>query len=101
MSRTTGRSRSTTNSPLARSEANGGPQGPRSAFGKPPRMATSPAFRADHVGSFLRPKELLEARHGGAGPERRRAIEDREILRVLARQRELGFELFTDGEFRR
>jgi 5-methyltetrahydropteroyltriglutamate--homocysteine methyltransferase len=64
-------------------------------------MATSPAYRADHVGSFLRPKELLEARRGGADPERLREIEDREILRVLAKQKELGFELFTDGEFRR
>ena len=64
-------------------------------------MATSPAFRADHVGSFLRPKELLEARGGTTDPERLREIEDREILRVLAKQKELGFELFTDGEFRR
>ncbi|HEX3550537.1 MAG TPA: cobalamin-independent methionine synthase II family protein, partial [Candidatus Elarobacter sp.] len=64
-------------------------------------MATSPAFRADHVGSFLRPKELLEARHDGTPPERLREIEDREILRVLAKQRDLGFTLFTDGEFRR
>ena len=60
-----------------------------------------PAFRADHVGSFLRPKELLELRHAGAEPERLREVEDREILRVLAKQRELGFEAFTDGEFRR
>jgi 5-methyltetrahydropteroyltriglutamate--homocysteine methyltransferase len=59
------------------------------------------AFRADHVGSFLRPKELLELRHSGAGPERLREVEDREILRILAKQQELGFELFTDGEFRR
>jgi 5-methyltetrahydropteroyltriglutamate--homocysteine methyltransferase len=68
---------------------------------EPSRMATSPAYRADHVGSFLRPKELLEARRSGADPERLREIEDREILRVLAKQKELGFELFTDGEFRR
>ena len=64
-------------------------------------MANDPAYRADHVGSFLRPKELLDARHDGAGPETLRAIEDREILRILAKQRDLGFELFTDGEFRR
>jgi len=64
-------------------------------------MADSPAFRADHVGSFLRPKELLAARVDGTPPERLREIEDREILRVLAKQRELGYELFTDGEFRR
>jgi 5-methyltetrahydropteroyltriglutamate--homocysteine methyltransferase len=64
-------------------------------------MATSNPFRADHVGSFLRPKELLQARSDGTPPERLREIEDREILRVLAKQQELGFEIFTDGEFRR
>ncbi len=57
--------------------------------------------RADHVGSFLRPKELLDLRHAGAGPEQLRPVEDRAILRVLAVQRELGFEAFTDGELRR
>ncbi|HEX4835919.1 MAG TPA: methionine synthase [bacterium] len=58
--------------------------------------------RADHVGSLLRPPELLEARTGTAtDPERLRAIEDRCILRVLAKQKELGFDVFTDGELRR
>ncbi|MGH7265505.1 MAG: cobalamin-independent methionine synthase II family protein [Candidatus Rokuibacteriota bacterium] len=61
-------------------------------------MATP--YRADQVGSFLRPAELLEAR-GGTDPERLRALEDRHIRRVLARQQELGFEIFTDGELRR
>lgn len=56
--------------------------------------------RADHVGSFLRPPELLEARAGG-DQTRLREIEDRHILRVLAMQQELGLEIFTDGEFRR
>jgi 5-methyltetrahydropteroyltriglutamate--homocysteine methyltransferase len=64
-------------------------------------MLSTATYRADHVGSFLRPKELLDLRHAGADPERLREIEDREILRVLAKQKELGFELFTDGEFRR
>ena len=59
-------------------------------------------YRADQVGSFLRPAELLEARRAAApDPERLRALEDRHILRVLATQRELGFEVFTDGELRR
>jgi len=59
-------------------------------------------YRADQVGSFLRPAELLEARRAAApDPERLRALEDRHILRVLATQRELGFEIFTDGELRR
>jgi 5-methyltetrahydropteroyltriglutamate--homocysteine methyltransferase len=62
---------------------------------------TAARYRADNVGSFLRPKELLDLRHAGASEERLRPVEDREILRILAKQRELGFELFTDGEFRR
>jgi len=59
-------------------------------------------YRADQVGSFLRPKELLEARRSDPpNPERLRDVEDRSILRVLAKQKELGFDIFTDGEFRR
>jgi len=59
-------------------------------------------FRADHVGSFLRPPELLDARQeDGKDSPHLRAIEDRHILRVLAKQKELGFEIFTDGELRR
>jgi 5-methyltetrahydropteroyltriglutamate--homocysteine methyltransferase len=57
-------------------------------------------YRADHVGSFLRPPELLEAR-GAKDAEHLQEIEDRAILRVLAKQKELGFDIFTDGEFRR
>jgi 5-methyltetrahydropteroyltriglutamate--homocysteine methyltransferase len=57
-------------------------------------------FRADHIGSFLRPAELLEARRT-ASPEQLREHEDKHILRVLAKQKELGFEAVTDGEFRR
>src|SRR6266404_4589051 len=59
-------------------------------------------YRADHVGSFLRPPELLEARKAaGADPQRLRALEDSHIQRVLQKQQELGFEIFTDGELRR
>jgi 5-methyltetrahydropteroyltriglutamate--homocysteine methyltransferase len=60
------------------------------------------AYRADQVGSFLRPPELLAAREAGdAEPERLRALEDGHVLRVLEKQKELGFEVFTDGELRR
>ena len=59
-----------------------------------------PPFRADHIGSFLRPTELLEARRN-ADPERLRQIEDQHILRILAKQKELGFQAATDGELRR
>jgi 5-methyltetrahydropteroyltriglutamate--homocysteine methyltransferase len=56
--------------------------------------------RADHIGSFLRPFDLLEARKW-ASPEQLQALEDQQILRILAKQRELGFEIATDGELRR
>jgi 5-methyltetrahydropteroyltriglutamate--homocysteine methyltransferase len=58
-------------------------------------------YRADHVGSFLRPPELLKARTDAVGPARLREVEDKQIQRVLAKQKDLGFEVFTDGEFRR
>jgi 5-methyltetrahydropteroyltriglutamate--homocysteine methyltransferase len=59
-------------------------------------------YRADQVGSLLRPKELLDLRHDlNAPPEILREKEDQEILRVLGRQKDLGFKIFTDGELRR
>ena len=51
-------------------------------------------YRADHVGSLLRPKELFEA-PGNV------AIQDKYVLATLRSQKELGFKIFTDGEFRR
>jgi 5-methyltetrahydropteroyltriglutamate--homocysteine methyltransferase len=57
-------------------------------------------FRADHIGSFLRPADLLKAR-SSASPDQLRQLEDQHILRVLAKQKELGFEVVTDGELRR
>ena len=66
---------------------------------------TKPPFRADHVGSFLRPAALKEAR---AKREKRaisqadlKAVEDREIEKIVAKQEEIGLKLATDGEFRR
>jgi 5-methyltetrahydropteroyltriglutamate--homocysteine methyltransferase len=59
-------------------------------------------YRADHIGSFLRPAEILEARRDPAvTTEQLKEIEDRHVLHVLAKQKELGFEIFTDGELRR
>src|SRR3954452_21955042 len=59
-------------------------------------------YRADQVGSLLRSAELLEARkHATDDPESLHAVEDRNILQVLNKQKELGFEIFTDGELRR
>jgi methionine synthase II (cobalamin-independent) len=57
-------------------------------------------YRADQVGSLLRPPELLEARSSGDLAQRRE-LEDKHILRALAKQKELGFEIFSDGELRR
>lgn len=58
-------------------------------------------YRADQVGSLLRPQQLLDARARGASPGELRELEDRHILRVLDKQKELGLEVFTDGELRR
>jgi len=67
----------------------------------PGRDVMAEQYRADHVGSFLRPAELLEARRNGKDPQRLHELEDRHIARVLAKQNQLGFEIFTDGELRR
>ncbi|HWC28675.1 MAG TPA: hypothetical protein VG845_01225 [Dehalococcoidia bacterium] len=58
-------------------------------------------YRADHVGSFLRPREVLDARARGASPDELRAIEDRHVLDILQKQNDAGFQIFTDGEIRR
>ena len=60
------------------------------------------AYRADHIGSLLRPPELLRARADpSVSAEALRALEDREIERVLHRQAEIDLPIVTDGEFRR
>jgi 5-methyltetrahydropteroyltriglutamate--homocysteine methyltransferase len=62
-------------------------------------------FRADNIGSLLRPQELLEARaayrEGRLDREQLRAIEDGSILKALELQKEAGVQIFTDGEYRR
>jgi 5-methyltetrahydropteroyltriglutamate--homocysteine methyltransferase len=64
-----------------------------------------PPFRADHVGSLLRPPELREARaaraEGRLGPAALRAVEDRCIRDAVARQKAVGLRAVTDGEYRR
>ncbi|HUB69702.1 MAG TPA: 5-methyltetrahydropteroyltriglutamate--homocysteine S-methyltransferase [Acidimicrobiales bacterium] len=66
---------------------------------------TAPPFRADHVGSLLRPPALLEARAGFAAgtlsAARLREVEDAAIREVVALQEEIGLPSATDGEFRR
>jgi 5-methyltetrahydropteroyltriglutamate--homocysteine methyltransferase len=58
-------------------------------------------IRADHVGSLLRPAELLDARSSQAAPSKIEEIENRHVLKVLNRQKEIGLNIFTDGELRR
>ena len=59
-------------------------------------------FRADQVGSFLRPKYLLDARaqasKGEITPEQLRAVEDRAIADVVRFQEDVGLQSITDGE---
>ncbi|MGA3138872.1 MAG: 5-methyltetrahydropteroyltriglutamate--homocysteine S-methyltransferase [Xanthobacteraceae bacterium] len=66
---------------------------------------TTPPYRADHVGSLLRPQALKEARakrdRNEITAQALTAIEDREIERVIRKQEELGLKLATDGELRR
>jgi methionine synthase II (cobalamin-independent) len=66
---------------------------------------STPPFRADHVGSLLRPAALKEARRrhavGALDAAGLKAAEDREIERIVAKQRELGLRGITDGELRR
>ena len=72
------------------------------------RLSTTrkrPPFRADHVGSLLRPQHLLDARakldKGEITAAELRGIEDEAICRVVKRQEEVGLKAVTDGEFRR
>jgi 5-methyltetrahydropteroyltriglutamate--homocysteine methyltransferase len=63
------------------------------------------SYRADHVGSFLRPPALLDARRehaeGRIAEPELRAAEDRAILAVLDLQRQAGLDVYSDGEYRR
>ncbi len=66
---------------------------------------TTPPFRADHVGSLLRPPELLRAREDAAAgritSDELRSVEDEAIRDAVRMQRDVGLRAVTDGEFRR
>jgi 5-methyltetrahydropteroyltriglutamate--homocysteine methyltransferase len=68
-------------------------------------LRTTPPFRADHVGSLLRPLALKEARakreRNEITAEALHAVEDREIEKAIRKQEEIGLKLATDGELRR
>src|SRR5271154_5519202 len=72
---------------------------------RPMTARTKPPFRADHVGSLLRPAALKEAREkaasGAIGAAELAGVEDREIEKVIGKQEAIGLKLATDGEFRR
>ncbi|HWM84620.1 MAG TPA: 5-methyltetrahydropteroyltriglutamate--homocysteine S-methyltransferase [Kofleriaceae bacterium] len=71
----------------------------------PPEASRAIPFRADHVGSFLRPPELLAARErfarGEIDREVLRSVEDEAIRGVVGLQENVGLQGVTDGEFRR
>ena len=62
-------------------------------------------YRYDFVGSFLRPQEVKQAKadysEGKITKEECDAIVDKAVTEVVAKQKELGFHIITDGEFRR
>ncbi len=69
-------------------------------------MSQKPLFRADHVGSLLRPLAIKDARKmhfedKTANINELKSIEDKEIKKVINFQESLGFKVVTDGEFRR
>jgi hypothetical protein len=70
-----------------------------------PMNRTSPPFRAEHIGSLLRPPELLAARRehaaGRVSDDALKTIEQNAIRRVVKQQEAAGLQLVTDGEFRR
>ena len=75
-------------------------------------MSVGPPFRAEHIGSLLRPQKLLEARAAAEGDQYRRStgplnytqlksLEDEAILEAVRLQESVGLDVVTDGEFRR
>ena len=77
----------------------------QTATAAPPGRRTKPPFRADHVGSLLRPPQLLQAREdaeaGRIDAAELRAVEDEAIREIVRKQEEVGLQSATDGEFRR
>jgi methionine synthase II (cobalamin-independent) len=71
----------------------------------PPAVAATPPFRAEHIGSLLRPPALLAARRaadqGEISAEALHAAEDQHIRDAVRLQEEVGFGVVTDGEYRR
>lgn len=64
----------------------------------------NPPFRAEHLGSLLRPEELLKARIAfekkELSPEELKTVEDKAIEDIVKLQKEVGFKGISDGEYR-
>jgi methionine synthase II (cobalamin-independent) len=77
----------------------------RTPVGRSAGPRTAPPFRADHVGSLLRPPDLMKARAafeaGRISTEELRGVEDEAIRDAVKLQREVGLQAASDGEFRR
>ena len=69
------------------------------------KLKRNPPFRAEHLGSLLRPEGLLKTRegvdHGKATDEQLSKVEDESIDEIVDAQLKLGFHAITDGEYRR
>ena len=68
------------------------------------KKTTKPPFRADQVGSLLRSERIKTRKKKADGTltaEQLRQIENEEITRIVEKQKEIGLEVITDGEFRR
>lgn len=70
-----------------------------------PKQRTVTPFRYDIVGSFLRPSALKDARlkyqNGEITTEQLNEVENAEIVKLVQKQKEVGLQAVTDGEFRR
>ena len=71
----------------------------------PSNLHRNPPFRAEHLGSLLRPDDLLQTRadldNGKAGQEQLTSIEDTSVKDIVDIQIKLGFHPISDGEYRR
>ena len=90
---------------LAGTLRNSANEGAGSLMGKTMTKSNKLFFHVDHVGSFLRPPELHQARaealQGRIGKSALRMVEDKCIRQVIAMQERIGLPVVTDGEFRR
>lgn len=70
-----------------------------------PQLHQRPPFRAEHLGSLLRPNKLLDVKiayeKGDVKEAELQAVEDKEITDIVDTQKKLGYSAVSDGEYRR